>query len=129
MKWDFSIYPELTNTQRGAISSVGLTLLSIQGCEHVIDFMLHWVFPSNPNLDLKALAAMDAKKQKKTLGQLLSELRKRAEIHPHVDSMLVEFLTLRNRFVHRLFNEREFNLATDNSCARAEEVRRLAEIT
>ena len=52
----------MSDAQRKAVASVGLTLLAVQGCEHVIDFMLHWVFPSDPNLDLKALAAMDADK-------------------------------------------------------------------
>ena len=65
---------------------------------------------------------MDPAHQKRTLGQLVCELRKRVEVHPEFDANLSEFVTLRNRFVHRLFTEREFTLATDESCVRAGEI-------
>ena len=55
VNWDFSIYPEMTEAQQHAVFSVGLTLLGIQTVEHATDFLLHWVFPSDPTLDLKAL--------------------------------------------------------------------------
>ena len=66
VKWDFSIYPEMTEVQRHAVFSIGLTMLSIQGVERSTGFLIQWVFPTDPTLDLRALYAMDAKKQKRT---------------------------------------------------------------
>jgi hypothetical protein len=122
MSWDFSIYPEMTEAQKRTTFEAGLTLLCIQAAEHELSFMLRWVFPTDPGMNLKALYAQDSAGQKRTLGQLLNELRKRVEIQPDFKNMLLEFLELRNRFVHHLFNERDFNLATDESCVRASDV-------
>jgi hypothetical protein len=122
MDWDFSIYPEMTEAQKRATFSIGITLLSIQSVEQILEFCLRWVFPSNSNLDLKSLYVMATAERKRTLGQAVNELRKRVDVHAEFDSMLNEFVSLRNRFVHQLFNEPEFNLATDKSCEIAGEI-------
>ena len=112
----------MTEPQKRAVFSAGITLQAIQGVEQILGFCLRFVFPSDASLDLRALYAMDSAHQKRTLGQLVAELRKRVEVHPEFNGYLTEFVALRNRFVHRLFTEREFTLATDESCARAAEV-------
>src|SRR5947209_8582144 len=112
----------MTDAQKRAVFSIGITLQGLQGVEQVLGFCLRFVFPSDPTLDIRELYTMDAAHQKRTLGQLVTELRKRVEVHADFDAWLAEFIPLRNRFVHRLFIEREFTLATDESCARAGEV-------
>lgn len=120
--WDFSIYPEMTEAQRKVVFEIGLTLHGVQVTEQGFAFMLKWVFPKDSAMDLKTLYAMDKGTQKHTLGQLLVELRKRLDVHAEFDAMLAEFLDLRNRFVHRLFNEKECSLATDEGCIFASKI-------
>jgi hypothetical protein len=119
MPWDFSIYPELKPAQKQILSEIGLTLFYLQGLENSIEFMLDWVFPEKPTGKLAELYTASVSKRRQTLGQLLAELRKRTDVNPQFDSMLAVFLEDRNRFVHRLFNEREFNLVSDESCTKA----------
>jgi hypothetical protein len=122
MSWDFAIYPEITDAQKCATFEVGLTLLCIQASEHILTFTLSWVFPRDPKMNLRTLYAQKPAGQKKTLGSLLKELRKRVDVRRDFNTMLLEFLELRNRFVHRLFHERDFSLGTDESCVRASEI-------
>jgi hypothetical protein len=124
MPWDFSIYPEMTDAQKSATFTTGITLQGVQGVEQILGFCLRLVFPTDPSLSLAALYTMDAGSRKRTLGQLVVELRKRVEVQSDFDAMLREFVELRNRFVHHLFNERDCTLATDESCTRAVEVMR-----
>jgi hypothetical protein len=124
MPWDFSIYPEMSDAQKRATFTAGITLQGIQGVEQILGFCLRFVFPRDPSLNPSTLYVMDSATQKRTLGQVVAELRKRVEVQSDFDAMLREFVELRNRFVHRLFNERDFTLATDESCFRAVEVMR-----
>jgi hypothetical protein len=124
MPWDFSIYPEMTDAQKSATFTAGITLQGVQGVEQILGFCLRLVFPTDPSLDLASLYKMDDVSRKRTLGQLVGQLRKRVEVQSDFDAMLREFVELRNRFVHHLFNEPECTLATDQSCSRAVEVMR-----
>ena len=53
-------------------------------------------------MTVASLEAQEAALQRKTLGQLLNELRTRADIHPEVEGVLQSFLRDRNRFIHHL---------------------------
>ena len=68
---------------------------------------------------LRELFAADPKHQKLTLGQLIAELRKRAEIADDFDELFADFINKRNRFVHKLFAEDQYQLQSDAGAERA----------
>ena len=88
---------------------IGLLLGLIQHAEHAINVSLSWVFTDQP-VSLEQIAFFETSKQKKTLGELLQVLRERMNIDTQFNSLLTSFLRDRNRFIHRLFTERGFNL-------------------
>ena len=104
-----------------AVFEAGLTLQAVQVAEHQLTFALTWIFPKDSNLRLYELYRMGADLQKRTLGQLVRELRQRADIRPDFDSLLADFIARRNRFAHSLFTEDDYLLESDAGSARATE--------
>ena len=88
---------------------IGLLLCLLQHAEHLINVSLSWVFVDQP-VALEQIAFFESSKQKKTFGALLQALRERVSIDDDFDSFLTAFLQDRNRFVHRLFTERGYNI-------------------
>ncbi len=88
---------------------IGLLLALLQQAEQAINVSLSWVFADQP-VTLEQIAFFGRSKQKQTLGTLLRLLRERVNIDSHFDGLLTSFLQDRNRFVHRLFTERSFNI-------------------
>jgi len=119
MTWDFSIYPELTPSQKDIIREIGLTFLALQGAEHVIQFTVSFIFSDDGATTWEAILAMESSDRKKTLGQLVATLHKRAEIKPDFKERMDAFVQKRNRFIHSLFNEPEFLLDTEESVSKA----------
>jgi hypothetical protein len=119
MPWDYSIYPELTESQKHAFGVIGETLYMIQMSEWAIQTCLIYVF-SDDEISVENLYSEDEKVRKKTLGQVLSILRKRSELHPQFDEMLRIFLDKRNFFVHNIFNDPNYSLSTKNDCEKVE---------
>ncbi|HSV63714.1 MAG TPA: hypothetical protein VLH83_10260 [Chthoniobacterales bacterium] len=109
----------MSDVQRRAIFEAGLTLHALQITEHQVSFCLTWVFPKDANTRLRELFAADLRHQKLTLGQLLAELRKRAEIADDFDELLADFVNKRNRFVHKLLTEDQYQLQSDVGAAKA----------
>jgi hypothetical protein len=49
-------------------------------------------------------------KTEKPLGQLVSEIRQKMQVHPEFEGLLLAFVEQRNLFVHRLHAQEWFNL-------------------
>jgi hypothetical protein len=109
----FINYPPLTQSQQDILREIGLTLFTVQGIEHILKFLLDFIFPDNPNASLRDLLDGSNEKKKKTLGGFVHELRKRVHVEREFEAMLLKFLTFRNRFIHTLFHEKGFGLGTD----------------
>jgi hypothetical protein len=92
-----------------AWTRIGLLLGLLQHTENAINVSLAWVFAGQP-VALEQIAFLERSKQKKMLGELLRVLRERVNIDSHFDGLLTTFLQDRNRFVHRLFTERGYNI-------------------
>ena len=54
--------------------------------------------------------------KKRTLGQFLTELRKRVDIDEHFDMILEEFLDKRNTLIHRVMDVPGWSLDTEEGC-------------
>jgi hypothetical protein len=119
MPWDYSIYPELTDSQRHAFGVIGETLYMIQLSEWAIQTCLIYVFSEN-EISVESLFSENEVIRKKTLGQVLTVLRKRSEVHPQFDEMLRVFLEKRNLFIHHIFNDPGYSLSTKESCEKVE---------
>jgi hypothetical protein len=88
---------------------IGLLLAVLQHVEHTINASLGWVFHDQP-VTLEQIALFEKSKQRKTLGVLLRALRERIKIDRGSDRFLKRFLDDRNRFIHRLFTERGYDI-------------------
>lgn len=119
MTWDFSIYPELRPDQQEIVREIGLTLLGVQAAENALQFCLTWIFAPETARTWQQVAQMDPLDRRKTLGQLVSALRTRAEVHPELDSRLDAFVDKRNKFIHGIFNTSEYMLDSKECVARA----------
>ena len=109
----------MSDAQRRATFEAGVTLRGVQATEHQLSFCLTWIFPKDAAMQLSAIYALDAKHRKRTLGQLVTELRKHATIDGGFDALLDDFVTRRNRFAHHLFTEDEAVLTSDDGAVRA----------
>ena len=93
------------NPREGAIWFMGMLLISTQAAEFYLSFALRVVFKE------EALTIDDfSRKDKKTLGMMIHELRKRFELDPSFDDLLRGFLEQRNIFVHELRHQEWFDL-------------------
>jgi len=119
--WDYSIYPELTEAQKHAFGVIGETLYMIQLAEWAIQTCMIFVFTGKNQISVERLYSENATIRKKTLGQVLAELRKRTEVHPQFNQMLKTFVEKRNFFVHHIFNDKDYSLATKDSCENIED--------
>jgi hypothetical protein len=119
MPWDYSIYPELTESQQRVFSLTGETLYMIQMAEDAIQICSIFVFEQQ-DFSIEKIYSAGEKARKKTLGQLLSDLRKRTKVHPKFGSILKAFVEKRNFFAHRIFNDPEFALTPDENCKKTE---------
>lgn len=120
MPWDYSIYPDLTETQEHVLTVIGETLYMIQMAEDAIQNCCTYVFQDESDL-LEKLYSKEKQDRKRTLGQIVSVVRKQVEVHPQFDVMLTTFVDKRNFFVHTMFNDAEFGLQSDELCKRTEE--------
>ena len=88
----------------------GCTLLMVQYAESALGSALAIVFPVGGVISVESLESEEEMSRKKTLGGLLTELRRRAHVDSKLDDALASFLTARNNLVHRFTSM--FNLAT-----------------
>jgi hypothetical protein len=83
----------------------GELLFITQHFEEVIDAAIKLVYSDLKKFDREAFLKND----KKTLGMLLKELRLRVKIDFDIDKILIDLLSQRNFFIHRLSREPGFD--------------------
>jgi hypothetical protein len=111
--WDYSIYPDLTPVQHKAFEEIGATLYMIQMAEHAIKVAIQFILRETTDVTLDDLPGKDTSKTKRTLGQLLHEVRKTSQLHPQFDQILDGFLQKRNAFIHNMFTTAENDLESN----------------
>jgi hypothetical protein len=108
--WDYFIYPDLSPMQHKAFEEIGATLYMIQMAEHAIKMAVQFILRETTDFTFDDLSGKDMSKTKRTLGQLLHEVRKTSQLHPQFDQILDGFLQKRNTFVHNMFTTAEHGL-------------------
>jgi hypothetical protein len=78
---------------------VGTTLLNVQITERALRFITTFVLQKSSPITAEQIIAQSNAEQKKTLGYLLPELRKRVDLDVHFDR---KFLRRRNLLAHHL---------------------------
>jgi hypothetical protein len=69
-----------------------------------------------PSLTGEELEEIDCKLSKRTLGQLLGELRSRLVLHPDFERLLNSYLARRNYLAHRFFSHNATKLLSRSGC-------------
>ncbi len=82
------------------LMNIGGVLLMCQLLERPLDMFCELASASVLTVDL--LDSLDAEKRRKTVGQMLKQLRESVDVDPELDGILQPFLEHRNEFVHRL---------------------------
>jgi len=80
---------------------MGFCLLSVHSTESALGDVLTIVFPKGGIISAELLESDSVEHRRKTIGQLVSKLGRRATIHPSLADWLEEFVDRRNEFVHR----------------------------
>jgi hypothetical protein len=99
---------------------IGALLALLQHVEREIDTALTGLFPDQA-ITFEQIASAKKSQKKKTLGELFRRLR---ELNPDMDSyktFLLTFVEDRNRFVHRLFTEKGYNINNPKNVTRIRE--------
>jgi hypothetical protein len=100
---------QAARTLEDAWARIGVLLALLQHVERAINVSLAWSSPDQPGTLEQLLAVLEKSKQKKTpLGGLLKTLGKRTNVE--IPRFISTFVDDRNRFVHRLFAERGYNI-------------------
>jgi len=103
IKPEDDIQPSVDDT----LALVGKLLLLTQMTEERISDVLRVVFKEG------ILTAEDfVRKDKRTLGQLVSEIRQKMQVHKEFEGLLLVFVEQRNLFVHQLHSQKWFNLGS-----------------
>ncbi len=79
---------------------MGFCLYTIQATEQALAEVLTIALPKHGIITVKSLEVDSEEHRRKTLGQLIAKLRRRARIDPGLKKQLDSFLTRRNLFVH-----------------------------
>ena len=91
MSWDYSIYPELTDTQKKCFKLSGETLYMIQMAENAIKICATYIFNDDSEFVLENLFSYEEKVRHKTLGFLLNKVRHNTEVHSDFELILNDF--------------------------------------
>ena len=94
------LIPKVPQEIEDAMTWAGFALRMVQHAEEGLSVALRITFHSAPAITAASLAAEEDTVRRKTLGQLLRELRRRVTIADDFDTFLSEFLAHRNDFVH-----------------------------
>jgi len=119
MTWDYSIYPELSETKINTFKVAGEKIYLFQIAEHMVQNCMIFVF-EEPDFLLENFYSIETKVKSKTLGRIIANLRSKAEIDPGFDNILTTFVEKRNFFVHKIFSDKEYGLANDELCRKTE---------
>lgn len=98
-------------TEDEMLAHIGVLLLNVQQFEFLLSAALKQIYAAKADLTAEKLFAED----KRTLGVLIADLRKRAEFESDADALIGAVLHDRNLFIHRLRHQPWFDTATDDS--------------
>ena len=87
---------------------IGVLLMNVQQFEFLLSQAIKQTFADREELTKEKILAED----KRTLGTLLRELKKRTEIESDAANLLSKVLQDRNLFVHNLIHQEWFDTAT-----------------
>jgi hypothetical protein len=104
--------PQETEREKFFLASVGAALLRCQTAEQLMVVCLGRLYPDRPIQSAEMFEQMEEGLRNKTLGGLISELRKRVGLDEGFDSLLSDFLDRRNTLVHNLQRARRPGLST-----------------
>ena len=96
------------DTPEEVFAQIGITLLLVQDFEFMFERALKLVFADSHELTTEIVF----KKDKRSLGLLMSDLRSRAFIDEYIDDWMIDLLEDRNLFVHRLRDLKGFDCNT-----------------
>ena len=113
------IHIEPNELQLETVRLVGVTLYAVQTAERSLGSALASFMTEGQPLSSEDFWRLDETHRQATLGQLAYKLRKGFSLAPDFSDRLAQFVNDRNRFVHRLFYEAEFDLLTDSGCVAA----------
>jgi hypothetical protein len=100
-------------TRHDTFALIGTLLLLTQDTEDRISLVLRVVFKNS------TLTAEDfVRKDKKTLGQLVHEIRHTMNVDESFEGLLITFVEQRNLFVHQLQSQTWFNLESNEGINR-----------
>jgi hypothetical protein len=116
---DYSTNPELGDLQKIVIETAGETLYKIQVAELSIQNCVICVFNKVESL-FDNLFSQEEKVRKKTLGQLIREIKIKPDIHPDFESILSFFLENRNIFIHKIFSDPNYGITSYDNCKKVQ---------
>lgn len=96
---------------------IGFCLFAVQAAERSLGHLLTVGLPEHGIISVESLEADTDEHRRKTLGQLVAKLSKRAEMHPEFVDRLNVFVENRNIFIHRFGGM--FDLGTDEGIVEA----------
>lgn len=82
------------------LARMGGALVLAQAAEKALRLIMTFVLQKNPPLTIDNWSDRIETEERRTFGQFLSELKKRAGVDEGFDKLLTDFVTNRNRLVH-----------------------------
>lgn len=110
---------EPSELARQTIALVGTTLYGVQVAERSLGDALAICMTEGQPLSSEEFWHLSEVHRQKPLGHLTRKLGENFTLAPDFEKRLTEFRDSRNRFVHRLFFESEFDLLTESGCIAA----------
>jgi hypothetical protein len=101
---------ETGDSAEEVFAQIGVTLLVVQQFELLVERSLKFIFADRTDITPEKIFQED----KRSLGLLISDLRKRASMTAEADRLLLELLEDRNLFAHRLRHQEWFDPHTKN---------------
>jgi hypothetical protein len=98
-------------TEDELLAHIGVLLMNVQQFEFLLLFALKLIYADQAELNAGKIFSED----KRTLGRLLKDLRKKTKIEASADELLEELLKERNMFVHHLIQQEWFDTSTESS--------------
>lgn len=99
---------DIGDSAEEVFAQIGVTLLVVQQFELLLERSLKFIFADSSDITPDKIF----KEDKRSLGLLITDLRKRAAMAEQADQLLRELLEDRNLFVHRLRQQDWFDVHT-----------------
>lgn len=105
-------------TRSLALEILGETLLQSQEFERSFGYVVGLVFSGRPKIGLSELDDVQKEASRITLGQFIDRLRRTASVCEDIEDKLKTVLGWRNKMAHRIVDDPEYDLATEDGCHR-----------